>query len=65
MPTFNLRARIYSDGRTKDCKQSWFSWVIAIITMTIYTGTACHGTLVCSWWEGAAPGTACGGASTL
>jgi hypothetical protein len=30
--------RIYSDGRSKDFKQGWVSWIIAIVTMTIYTG---------------------------
>ena len=30
--------RIYSDGRNKDFKQGWFSWVVAVVTMTIYTG---------------------------
>jgi hypothetical protein len=34
--------RIYSDGRTKACKQGWFSWIVAIITMTIYTGSRAH-----------------------
>jgi hypothetical protein len=30
--------RIYSDGRGKDFKQGWFTWIVAVITMTIYTG---------------------------
>ncbi|KAI8473144.1 MAG: diacylglycerol acyltransferase-domain-containing protein [Monoraphidium minutum] len=33
-----VNTRIFSDGRTKDFKQGWFNWVVAVGTMTIYTG---------------------------
>lgn len=33
-----MPARIYADGRNKDSKQGWASWVIAVATMTLYTG---------------------------
>jgi hypothetical protein len=30
--------RVYSDGLSKDHKQSFISWLVAVITLTIYTG---------------------------
>lgn len=30
--------RIYSDGLSKDSKQSFISWLVAITTLTLYTG---------------------------
>lgn len=40
--TLPLRAfhscRIYTDGLTKDSKQSFISWLVAITTLTLYTG---------------------------
>jgi hypothetical protein len=30
--------RIYTDGLAKDSKQSFISWLVAITTLTIYTG---------------------------
>jgi hypothetical protein len=33
-----MSCRIYSDGLTKDNKQSFISWLVAVTTLTIYTG---------------------------
>lgn len=33
-----LPCRIYSDGLSKDSKQSFISWLVAITTLTLYTG---------------------------
>jgi hypothetical protein len=30
--------RIYSDGLSKDHKQGFFSWLVAVVTLTLYTG---------------------------
>lgn len=35
-----IPCRIYSDGLTKDSKQSLISWLVAVTTLTIYTGWA-------------------------
>jgi hypothetical protein len=34
----SLSCRIYSDGLSKDHKQSFISWAVAVTTLTIYTG---------------------------
>jgi hypothetical protein len=41
-------ARIYSDEHSKDHKQGWISWIVAILTMTLYTGGWCVG---CEPWQ--------------
>jgi hypothetical protein len=33
-----LSCRIYTDGLSKDSKQSLISWLVAVITLTLYTG---------------------------
>jgi hypothetical protein len=38
--------RLYTDGRTKDSKQSFVSWLVAITTLTLYTGVC---VCVCGW----------------
>lgn len=35
--------RIYTDGLSKDSKQSFISWLVAITTLTLYTGVRARG----------------------
>jgi hypothetical protein len=38
LQTTKLSRRVYSDGLSKDHKQSFISWLVAVTTLTIYTG---------------------------
>lgn len=56
MPHLSDRS-IYSDGRSKDSKQSLISWIVAVVTMTAYTGALARLKIVqdagmCCLWVG-------------